>query len=67
MTSAFFQRKLAIFSISQNIGIDSILLHKFYIFQYFFESSNVVLVNMVEFLMMSIKLATLGFLKIKTF
>ena len=33
----------------------------------FFESSKVVLVNMVEFLMMSAKLATLGLLKIKVF
>ena len=33
----------------------------------FFESSKVVLVNMVEFLMMSAKLATLSLLKIKVF
>ena len=33
----------------------------------FFESSKIVLVNMVEFLMMSAKLVTLGLLKIKVF
>ena len=33
----------------------------------FFESSKVVLINLVEFLMMSAKLATLGLLKLKIF
>ena len=33
----------------------------------FFESSKIVLVNMLEFLIMSAKLATLGLLKIKVF
>ena len=33
----------------------------------FFKSLNVVLINMVTILMMSTKMATLGFLKIKVF
>ena len=33
----------------------------------FFESSKIILVNMVEFLIMSAKLAILGLLKIKVF
>ena len=66
LTSGFFHRKLAIFKISGNTGRASILMHKFWIF-YFFESSKVVLVSMVKFLMMSAKLATLGLLKINVF
>ena len=33
----------------------------------FFESSKIVLVNIIEFLMMSAKLTTLGLLEIKIF
>ena len=64
---AFFHRKSAIFSISANTGIDCILMHKFYRSFKFFESLKVVLVNMIEFLMMSAKLATWGLLKIMVF
>ena len=42
-------------------------MHKFCYFFNFFESSKVVSLNIVEFLMMSPKLATLGLLEIKVF
>ena len=42
-------------------------MHKFWVFFNFFESSKVVSLNIVEFLMMSAKLATLGLRKINVF
>ena len=42
-------------------------MHKLWGFFNFFESSKVVSLNIVEFLMMSAKLATLDLLKIKIF
>ena len=63
----FFHRKSVTFSISRNTCIDCILMHKFWVFFNFFESSKVVSLYIVEFLMMSPKLATLGLFEIKLF
>ena len=63
MTSAFFLRKSATFTISRNMDIDCILINYFLILLTFFEFFKVVLINMVAFFMMSAKLATLGLLK----
>ena len=67
LTSLFFHRKLVTFVISRNTDIDCILIHKKSNSFTFFESLKVVLINMVVILMMSAKLAALGFLKIKVF
>ena len=60
-------RKSAIFVISGNTGIDSHFNAQFLDFFTFLESSNVVLIIMGEYLMMSAKLATLSLLKLKVF
>ena len=49
------------------MDIDCILVHNFYFFWPFFESLKFVLINMVAILIMSAKLGTLSFLKIKVF
>ena len=59
--NSIFHRKSEIFVISGNTGINCILMHKF------FESSKIVLINMVKFLMISAKLATLCLPKLKVF
>ena len=64
LASSFFLWKSGIFVISENIGIDCILMHKFLVFQLFFESLEVILVKVVEFLITSAKLATLDLLNI---
>ena len=50
---------------SRNTDIDWILRHNFSFD--FFKSLKIILINIVRILMMSAKMATLGFLKTKTF
>ena len=64
---SIFHRKSADFAISRNTDIDCILIHNFLILLSFIESWKIVLVNMVIILMMSAKMATPGFRKIKVF
>ena len=59
--NSIFHRKSEIFIISGNTGINCILMHKC------FESSKIVLINMVKCLMISAKLATLCLPKLKVF
>ena len=60
LTSVFFRRKLANFPILRNTDIS---------WKHFgtFQSLKIVLLNMVTILIMSVKIATLVFLKIKVF
>ena len=64
---SIFHQKSAFFIISRNTNIDCILIHNLYLFLIFLESLKVVLINMLTILMISAKLATLGFLKSKLF
>ena len=67
LTSAVFHRKSATFVVSRNTDTDCILIHNFLILLTFFESLRVVSIIVVEIMMMSAKLASLGLLKIKVF
>ena len=68
LTSAFLHPKSAIFVISINTNVDCILMYNFSFFLLtFFESLKAVLINMVSIWTMSVKLATLGLLKVKIF
>ena len=66
-SSAFFRRKSTNFAISRSTDIDCILIHNFEFFLTDFESSKISLKNMFAILMISGKMATLDFLKLKLF
>ena len=63
---AFFHWKSVTFVISRNTDIDSILMHNLYFFN-FWGFLKVFLINLVVILIMSVKLTTLGLLKINIF
>ena len=65
LTSVFFLRKSANFVISRNKDVDHILIHNNIITS--FESLKIVFINTIPVLMMSAKITTLGFIKIKVF
>ena len=66
LTLAFFHRKAANFTISENTDTETILV--FYFFWYFFlESLTIFLINLVTILTISAKFATPGLLKTKIF
>ena len=64
---AFFHWKSVTFVISRNTDIDSILMHNLYFFFNFFGFLKVFLINVVVILIMSVKVTTLGLLKINIF
>ena len=66
LTSSYFPRKSAIFVMSRNTDIDCVLIHNLFSFT-FFELLKLVLINIVKILIISAKLATPGFLKMKVF
>ena len=66
LTSSYFPRKSAIFVMSRNTDIDCVLIHNLFSFT-FFELLKLVLINIVKILIISSKLATPGFLKMKVF
>ena len=55
------------FAISRNTDTDCTFMHNFQFFQLFFEHLKIVLINMVTILIISAKMAALGFLKIRIF
>ena len=64
---SIFPQEISKFALSRNTDIDCMLIHNFQFFLTYFESLRISLTNIIAILIMSAKIATIGFLKIKVF